>query len=184
MQLEASVVVEAGEVYRMHPSRCVVWQRSYLAAVGLGLRDARLSSRVAIADAHHSILQVLMLLLARLDRGQAEEQLVISGLLLAHRRIIGTFGDDRRGGALRASRLQVARRVRALQRLLCLDPRDGAAVTRVELAPIKLAVVLVHARGTVCYLWIDAALDVEICAAARHRVIGALSIEVDVDLGD
>ena len=78
-------------------------------------------------------------------------------------------------------RLKIARRIRPLQRLLCLNATDGAAVARVQLAPIHLvAVFILHAtdaRRTI--------LQVEICPAACNRVTTCycpFTVEVDVYL--
>ena len=65
-----------------------------LVAIRLGLRDNRGADGVAVADTHHSMLQVLVLLLARLDRGETEQELVVSCLLLAHRWVVSALGYD------------------------------------------------------------------------------------------
>ena len=72
-----------------------------------------------------------------------------------------------------------------MQCLLCLDAGDGAAVARVELTPVKLAIVLDYARRTTGHslTWITA-LDVQIGPAAGHRVTRAFPVEVDINLRD
>lgn len=78
---------------------------------------------------------VQIVVLTRLDRGKTQQKLVVSRLLLAHCWVICPFG------LLPGVSLQIACRVSALQSFLGLYPRDGAAVTRVQLAPIELRVV-------------------------------------------
>lgn len=91
------------------------------------------------------------------------------------------------------TRLQITRRISALQCLFRLDARYGTAVARVELAPVKLAVIFGDARGAarhppmvqIIAAAASATLNIEIGPAARHRVAtAALPIKVDIDLGD
>lgn len=78
-------------------------------------------------------------------------------------------------------RFKIASRVRPLQRLLCLNATDGAAVARIQLAPIHLvAVFILHAtdaRRTI--------LQIEICPTACDRITArhsTIAVEVDVYL--
>jgi hypothetical protein len=77
-------------------------------------------------------------------------------------------------------RLQVAGRVRVLQRLLRLDATDGGTVAGVELAPVKLAAIFRNPRRPSLERQ-DASRDVEVSPTACQRV--TIPVEVDIDLG-
>ena len=78
-------------------------------------------------------------------------------------------------------RFKIASRVCPLQRLLCLNSTDGAAVARVQLAPIHLvAVFILHATDS----W-RAILQVKIRPTACNWVTTCycpFTVEVDVYL--
>ena len=107
--------------------------------------------------------------------------MIIARLLLSHRREVGPFCDD----SWALARLEIARRVCTLQRLLRLDARYCTAIARIKLAPVELAVVLHdawravrHSLAGIC------ALNVQIGPAAGHGVARALTIEVYIYLGN
>lgn len=77
------VLVEAGEVHRLTRDRHL--------ARRLCLGD-RLPCRVLVADPCDACLEMVCVLI-RLDRGEAQEHLVVTSLLLAHRWIVGPFGN-------------------------------------------------------------------------------------------
>jgi len=63
----------------------------------MSLSDHGAATRVLVAYAGDALLQVIVLI--RLDGRETEQHLVVTGLLLAHGRVVGALGDD--SGALR-----------------------------------------------------------------------------------
>ena len=76
------VVVEAGKINRGRRNRDLTW---------LWLRDSR-TACVTVANARNSVTQVMMATHTALNRAQAEQELVIACLSLAHCREVRTFG--------------------------------------------------------------------------------------------
>ena len=107
--------------------------------------------------------------------------MIIARLLLSHRREVGPFCDD----SWALARLEIARRVCTLQRLLRLDARYCTAIARIELAPVKLAVVLHDAWGPGRYSLAGiCALNVQISPAAGHGIARTFPVKVYIDLGN
>ena len=83
------------------------------------------------------------------------------------------------------TRLEIARRVCTLQRLLSLDARYSTAVARIEFTSVELAVILHDAWGAGRYALAGiCALNVQISPAAGHGVTRAFPVKINIDLGN
>ena len=107
--------------------------------------------------------------------------MIIARLLLSHCWKVGPFCDD----SWALARLEIARRVCALQCLLRLDARYCTAIACIELAPVELAVVIHDAWRAIRHsLTGICALNVQISPTAGHGIARAFPVKVYIYLGN